>query len=281
MSLSVKEFNIIIDELLNYEKADFTTLCEVAEKLLRKRVHAWCVSSPELFNTARCDEDDLMQEILIRLVKTTVSSFLLRNGVDGPINNDAEGFGKWMFTVAKNVKKDIANRERQHWLTTKYLSEQDADTLAASNSGISAILTAEERADKINKSFAAAIDSDAEVYKVLTWLAHSLFMLNLDVDRTQSKQLILMAFEKRTLFEISDMVFYAATKAPRLKIADRQKAKIEKALNKSYDDVRVYGAVRYDELFMQKGGKATISDWVHKMNKLVIRTVQADEALDI
>lgn len=281
MSLSVKEFNIIVSELLEGETSKLTTLCTVAEKLLRKRVHEWYVNEPCLFESATIDEHDLMQEILARLVRVSVSSFLLRNGVDGPINNDAVGFEKWMFTVAGNVKKDIANKERAKWLMTKYITDHEENTIADPNSFSVSIVNQAEIIDNLNKSFSAVLNSDTEAYKKLTWLAHSLFMLNLDVDKIQSKKLVLIAFENKTLFDMYDMVFYAAKKVSWLKIAESQKERLEDALEKSFDDARVLGDVRYHELFMKKGGPATISDWVHKMNKLVKRAVRANEALDI
>lgn len=53
-----------------------------------------------------------MQEIHLRLTKTTVDYFLLRHDIEGPYNDNPEGFEAWIFFVAKNIKRDFANKIR-------------------------------------------------------------------------------------------------------------------------------------------------------------------------
>jgi putative hydrolase of the HAD superfamily len=45
-------------------------------------------------------------------MKTTIAFFLLKDGVDGPVNNNPDGFRKWMITVARNLKKDFSDEVR-------------------------------------------------------------------------------------------------------------------------------------------------------------------------
>jgi hypothetical protein len=52
---------------------------------------------------------------------------------------------------------------------------------------------------------------------------------------------------------------------------------LQEALDAPYDRQRCYGHVKYREFFMKKGGKATISDWVNRMNSMIKR-VTAHEA---
>ncbi len=66
----------MVKELLCDEKTSFSMLCHIAEKTLKPSVIAWCREDECL--CGRGYENDIMQEICIRLIKTTVSSFLVR-----------------------------------------------------------------------------------------------------------------------------------------------------------------------------------------------------------
>ena len=74
---------------------------------------------------------------------------------------------------------------------------------------------------------------------------------------------------KNALFKVGGRISW-------LGISEHRKKRIEEALAKPYkDENRALGEVTYKELFMKKGGKATISDWVNRMNEMIKRVMKA------
>lgn len=270
--ISRDEFNIMIEQLMDESNVKFDMLCSIADKILRSTVVHWCANDPSLCGKQL--EDDIMQEIYIRLIKTCKSSFLLRNGVDGEINNVPDGFKSWLFKVALNIKRDYANAVRNRGFKERGFTDGEEETFAADSD--SAEYT-EERCELLKAAFEIVLNSDNKVYKVLTWIAQCLFVLEFDITKIQSNGMIIDRFSTKTLREMYMIVLDSSKRIPWIVISARQQSKIEAQLAKPWTDGRVYGQVRYDEFFMKKGGKATISDWVNRMNNLVKRVVR-DEA---
>ncbi len=275
LAFSAEEFNIMLDQLLYNQQVSFDMLIQIAEKTLRSSVNRWCALDEAL--AGKGYEDDILQEVYIRLIKTAVSSFFLRNGVDGPVNKDMDGFKNWMFKVAMNIKRDFANQVRKVSAHTYQPDDDVVEKLLR----ISDILDdpATEREQLLSKAFSIVLDADVQVYKVLTWLAQSLYIVEQDVTKIQSNGLVVERFSQMSLFEMRDMLFAWAEKVSWIQITPEQSAKIEQALQVSDAEGCVYGNMCYSKFFMKKGGKATISDWVNRMNHLIKRET-ANETLN-
>ena len=121
MRFTREEFDAMVNELLYENPISFNMLCRIAEKTLRPSVVNWCRNEDCL--RGRGYEDDIMQEIHLRLMKTVVTYFLLRDGIEGPYNNDPEGFEDWIFCVAANLKRDFANKIRNRDFTTASIDD--------------------------------------------------------------------------------------------------------------------------------------------------------------
>jgi hypothetical protein len=204
-----------------------------------------------------------MQEIHLRLIKTTVSYFLLR-AEDGSVNMDREGFEAWMFRVAQNIKRDFANRIRRIRMKTTDLVDIGEEPLEEGP----------DRLEELARAFHIVLDADVQVYKVLTWVAQCLFIVELDVTKIRSNELIITTFGEKTLAEMRDMLVAATQGVRWMKIRPEQLDRIDRSLQAPYDDERCYGQVPYREFFMKKGGKATISDWVNRMNSMIKRVIE-------
>lgn len=266
---SKEEFDIMLEQLLDKNHASFDMLCAIAEKTLRPTVTRWCASDETLRGGGY--EDDIMQEIQMRLIKTCKSSFLLRNGVNGPINNDPDGFKSWIFKVALNIKRDFSNSIRK--INGKVRNFEDGEENCISDYGDDSLGISEKHIDLLTAAFSIVIDSDSNVYKILTWIAQCLFMLEFDITKIQSNDLIIKTFENRTLGEMYLMITNHSRNIPWLVISEEQRKKIDYQLSKTWDDDRKFYDIKYKEFFMKKGGKATISDWINRMNNLVKRVM--------
>lgn len=274
MAFTKEEFDIMIDELLYREPVSFDMLCHIAEKTLRPTVRMWCNEEPCL--RGRECEHDIMQEIHLRLMKVVVSRFLLRNGVDAPVNYDPEGFKSWLFTVAKNLKKDFANNVRNDDFKTV-----DIDTkLSLSAEVEDDAYDSEERQAELKDALHVVLSADVSIYKVLTWIAQFLFIIDYDITKIKSNEVLIKLFEEKTLFEMFDTILILAERIPWLELSASQKEKINKALHKPWNETLVYGDVKYSEFFMkvkgEKSGKKSISDWVNRMNNIIRRKTGKD-----
>lgn len=277
MRFTRDEFDAMVNELLYKDPISFDMLCRIAEKTLRPSVVNWCKTEDCL--RGRGCEDDIMQEIHLRLMKTTVDYFLLRDDVEGPYNDNPEGFEDWIFFVAKNIKRDFANKIRNRDFTTDDIDDPAIGEIPSDDHEDDT----EENVDRVKHAFSIVLSSDVGIYKVLTWLAQFIFILELDISKIKSNELIIVAFENKTLYDMYDMILTSSRKIPWIIITREQNEKILEALRKKRNDNVSYGETKYKEFFMKHNGevsgKKSISDWMNRMNDMIKRKVQIKDTL--
>ena len=98
-----QEFHQMLFELTRGDAVCYNTLIKIAEKTLYKSVCSWCNQTPVLRNC----EEDIMQEIYIRLIKKCVTGFIMRDGV---LNDDYE-----MVYTTGSGKAELSSYEARIW----------------------------------------------------------------------------------------------------------------------------------------------------------------------
>jgi len=270
---TVEEFNIMVDEVLckNSEESVFDMLAEIAEKTLRNSVYAWCMQDSRL--RGRDYEGDIMQKIHLRLKKTVVDYFLLRDDIDGPYNNDPEGFRAWMFTVANNIKKDFAESVGKE--DSRLINLEDCPPHIPAPESSHDIEERDEHREILKKAFSIVLSSDVKVYKVLTWVAQFLFVASDYSTKIESSEVIVDAFQNKTLYDMYSIILDASSKIPWIVVTEEQNQRIVTALQKKYRGDVTYGQTKYSTFFMKnKGkvdGKKSISDWSNRINDIIRR----------
>jgi len=277
MRFTRDEFDVMVNELLYKDPISFDMLCQIAEKTLRPSVVNWCKTEDCL--RGRGYEDDIMQEIHLRLMKTTVDYFLLRDDIEGPYNDNPEGFEDWIFFVAKNIKRDFANKIRNRDFTTDDIDDPAIGEIPSSDYEDDT----EENVYRLKQAFSIVISSDVGIYKVLTWLAQFIFILEYDISKIKSNELIIAAFENKNLYDMYDMILTASNKIPWIVITREQNEKILEALRKKRTGNVSYGETKYKDFFMKHNGevsgKKSISDWMNRMNDMIKRRVETKDTL--
>ena len=270
MRFTTEEFDTMVHELLYADPISFRTLCIIAEKTLKPSVEKWCKADDCLRD--RRFEDDLMQEIYLRLIKTTVTYFLLRDGIEGSFNNDPEGFEDWLFKVANNLKRDFVNRVRNSDFKTENID--DHTEIAAYDDRF----YDDEQIVRLKEAFLIILSADISIYKVLTWLAQFIFMIDAEVTKIESNELIVKTFEDKTLYEMYDMILVASKRVPWIEISESQSNRIIALLQKNRSDGISYGDTKYRDFFMKQNGmvsgKKSVSDWVNRMNDMIKRSTK-------
>ena len=268
MRFTREDFDTMVTELLYSEKVSYDALYRITEVTLRKKVVYWC--SAESCLRGKGYEDDIMQEIHLRVIKTVIPNFLLNGRTEGPYNNNPEGFSGWLCRVGKNIKEDFAGKLRRIDANTQSLEDPSIYGAPDSNAEDAA-----ERIERLMQALSIVLSAEVGIYKTLTWLAQFIFMLEHDISKIQPNELILLAFQDKTLFEMYDMILAAAQRLPWLRLTTQQDEKILTALRKRHHDDVLYGEIKYRDFFMKQNGtpsgKKSVSDWMNRMNDMIRR----------
>ncbi|MBR2043034.1 MAG: sigma-70 family RNA polymerase sigma factor [Clostridia bacterium] len=264
------EFDKMFHEIINSNGSCVDTLMIIAERVLKGPVKKWCNNDSALKN--RQFEEDLMQDIRARLMKVCVTGFFKRNDKE---NYDPNGFKNWLFTVAVNVKNDFAKKQRR----IQFMEAEDAD-LTNLPSHQPEVFTSYSALNRLSNAFLIVLKSDSKVYKVLTWMAQMLIIANTNVTKIESNEILVNTFENMSLDEMLRSILDMSCNVPWLRFNDKQFAKVEMSLNKICSDGKRMGEKRYGDFFMKKGGKASVSDWVNRMNDLIAKEEKHNETSD-
>ena len=286
-AITQEEFDRIVHEMTAEKPARYDTLCAVAERLLWRKLERRVASTPALARC--CTAEDLLSEVYIRLIKCTIPNFLYR---DDTLNNDPEGFARWVYTVAGNICRDKCRSAaaRQTVALDADPDDEDAPYLQIADPDAELPFEVDESTDMLRAAFERVLDMDVQVYKIITWAAQAVLILSADelkdiplkeeaeslgslakaqasgVTKIQSNELMIRAYEHMTLSEMWASVTAASARIPWLKISTAADDRLRKMLAAPFSkDVR-YGDMVYADFFMKKGAKASISDWVNRIN---------------
>lgn len=254
-------FDKMIDEMLSKNGPKFDTMLYIVDTLLANPVRRWCYEDPAL--RGKQYEDDIMQEIRIRLIKTCIPNFLFRK--EGAINNDPDGFKSWLFRVAMNIRNDFAKkiRKRQFNETEELIDESLSESPESEVSG--------NEYERLSFAFSIVLNSGSGVYKVLTWIAQALLVLNCDMTRVDATNELIKRFDSMTINDMYTVIINDAALIPWLRINELQKNSICTELKKLHHSGKIIGEMKYCEFYMKKGSRASISDWVNRMDGLICK----------
>ncbi len=260
---SREDFLVMRGQILCQEPVSYQMLVRIVQGSLPDKISGWCQSAPEL--RMRGLEEDLLQEIQIKLIKE-VPFFLLKEGPGGRPQDDHEWFIRWVYAVAHNVVRDQAASMRSENHRIRQLEENEEPTAPTVDPE-----EEKRRQERLRSAFDIVLEADVQVYKSLTWLVQCMYILNQDLTKIQATEKLVEECGEMTLRQMQRELYRNAGKLPWMQISPRQQERIEAALQAPYDRDRTYGQVRYKEFFMKKGGKATVSDWVNRLNSLIKR----------
>lgn len=274
MDITREEYELIKHEITGNERSSFNTLVLVTERIVRPKVNSWCARDTRLCR--RSYEDDIMQEIHLRLMMKVVTFFMKRDEDEINFKYGPNGFQGWIILVAHNATRDFANK----------IGKQDGfeTELDPGFTGVSydfGSYEIDEYRAILQDAVSIALNSKQGIHKILSWLALAVYMLDYDIKKKNSNELIIANFENKSLFEMYEIILAVTDKIPWLVITDSQKQKLNAALNEVRTDGIVCGNILYKDFFMKKNGvadgKKSISDWVYRMNNLIVGNLNNDD----
>ena len=257
-----EEFQQMICEV-DCDNPKYETLCKIADKVLTPTAIKWCSGG---ILKGRYTPEDLMNDIHIKLIQKISTGFLRNYRSGGDINNNPDGFNSWLFEVAhnlifdktkkakskqgKDVKYEAADKE-PHYLEEDFDEEEEI------------------RQQALTKAFNIVLNSDRKVYITLTWIAQSLFVIQYDLKRPEATEMIIKEFQTKSLFDMWKIIIAFSKRVSWLTVTSAQRQRISTALCSPLKDDLLLGDVRYEEFFMSKGDKQTISDWVNRIDNMI------------
>lgn len=261
MRFKKEEFDKMLHELFVEKPARFDTLCDIVGREILPTVRSWCATDPAL--QGRYCEDDIVQDTTLKVIKYCVTGFFLRDGRTEP-NNDMDEFCRWLFTVARNVKRDYSNSYRERILVDyDALEERVGDEIGE-----------DHRAEELASVFDIVFSLDMGVHKLLAWLAVSLTILAETDKRKVATEMVVDRFARKTLDQMWSYLLTQLGRYPSLKPTEAETATVRAALD-ARDELGIrIGDREFYTFFMAKGGKYSVSDWLHKINQLIKRRYQ-------
>ncbi len=261
-----EEFHKMLNELTEGDSEGYITLFYIAKNTLEKTVKGWCNSSKKM----RGHDEDVMQEIYLRLIKKCVTGFLMKDGV---INDDPDGFRKWMFTVAKNIFLDFAKKNKEIPFTDMSdTSDEESSDPDIPDDG-DGYDDGDYDYDTLNRYFQFVLESSSEVHITITWLAVMIAIVRGGLNRSEATVYVTTIFSDATMDELMEFIEKCSSKILWLSMSDELLEKMKKKLDKTDSDGRRTGDKKYNEFYMKKGDRASVSDWVNRMNDRIIREV--------
>lgn len=258
---SVEEFDKMYQEIMRNEQPCFDTLVYISQKSLYRIICKWCYTDSAL--RGRQYEDDIMQLIHIRLIKNCVKGFFMKKA-DG--NYDPDGFDTWMKTVATNIFIDFAKKIKSEPLID---TEDGGETKGGNPPPVVIIDASEYTIKRLNEAFKIVVESDSKVHIVLTWLAQMLIIASTDMNKIDANLVIEKVISPLTLDDMFLLILKTAKIVPWLQLEQSQIDRIKLRLNEKGNDNYRLGDYKYESFYMKKGPKASISDWVNRMNSQI------------
>ena len=262
----------IAAEITGGKRFAVSPLYEVMKKTSYPAIRAKCRNTACLRN--RAVEDDIFQDVYISVWNHAYRVLFTDEG----LNPDPGPFARWLATVTNNRIRDyIRDAAGQDERTEPHrLSEggEDDDPLLR----VAAPEPSDER-DRARELLVAAagrvMGEGSSVYIDLAWLAHMLLVLTEGAERGRASRMVALRYGEMTLSEMYVAVVRGIRTVGWLRISSAALGRMKRRLLEKSESGAAYGMSLFSSFFMKKGGEASVSDWVNRVNGRIRRDLQA------
>ena len=255
-----EEFELMLYELTEMNPAKYDTMCLIARKVLTPKVKGWCYQYSSL--RGRQYEDDVMQEICIRLIKTCVTKFFMREDKPDFINRNPVEFCAWITAVGRHLTHDFAIKQYNYDIHTHELTDLIIETPLFDDA-------TEERKEKLNQAFNIALTVKKKPHIKLTWLIQSSLMIYYSLTKIDATEIINEMLSDESLNRIWKMVQALTKRISWIHLSQDAANNFSTELDKLLSDEYTIGNTHYNYFYGNKGGKGAISDWAYRMNSYI------------
>ena len=260
MRFTEADFDEMLHQLFDTDKPCYDALCAISECELLPAIKRWCAEDKAL--SGRNLEFDIMQDTQVRLMKYCITRFFLRGDRETP-NDSPDEFCRWIRAVARNVTRDYSNKHREYIHVDFYeleerIGDDESDT--------------DDSSDELRAVFDAVFKLRIGVHKLLAWLCVSVLILSETDSRSTATDMLVSRFGESTLDTLCDFFLDRIAKYPMLAPTDNTVRYLRASLDVTDGDGVRLGSRPFSHFFMNKGGKYSVSDWIHKINLSIKRS---------
>ncbi len=259
MRFTRAEFDEMLHQLFDTDEPCFDALCAISECELLPVIKGWCARDRAL--SGKNLEFDIMQDTQVRLMKYCITRFFLRGDREQP-NDSPDEFCRWIRVVARNVARDYSEKQREYIHVDYYeMEERIGDDMSDDD----------DLGDELRRVFDAVFTLKIAVYKLLAWLCVSVIILGETDSRSVATDTLVSRFGESTLDGLCDLFLREIAKYPALVPTDTTVLYLRALLDETDGDGVRLGDRPFSYFFMAKGGKYSVSDWIHKINLSIKR----------
>ena len=255
-----EEFELMLYELTELKPAKYDMMCLIARKVLEPKVKGWCYKYSSL--RGRQYEDDVMQEICIRLIKICVTKFFIREEKPDFINRDPVEFCAWITAVGRHLTHDFAIKQYKYDIHTQELTDMVFEAPLYDD-------IAEERQEKLNQAFNIALSAKKKPHIKLTWLIQGSLMIYYSLSKIDATEVMDEMLSDESLNRIWEMVQALTQRISWIYLSQDDTDNFSNELDKQLSDENTIGNTRYNYYYGNRGGKGAISDWAYRMNSYI------------
>ncbi len=276
----LQEFDLMVKEISDKNDPKYDALVRIAESFLKPYLTRQCSK----YSTLRSMElvNDIYHDVILELLKSCVDKFLYRTDT---LNYDPEGFLKWIYTVARNVVSDSAKKYGTRQCNEVSIVNENGETIDIPST--SNPLTSVETHETLSECFKAVLQMDCELYILFAWMLRVIVLSKCDLNtveqgkkdelvETKANEILVSAFENSTMSQIYTVIVLESKLLPWMQISDADNEMILKKLECDKGGVPM-GDRLFSSFFMKKGGKATVSDWVYRINSRIVKIIDLDD----
>lgn len=266
----LSEIRQMFDKILAEDVTYYEDLAKIVYGYLKKPIRAWCSADSRL--RGRQLEGDILNEVYMIISKKIVTHFLRRGGFDAPINDDPEGFARWMKTVAANHVRNVAEMQGRRQTVPIEPPENDDGSVRYGYKEPSSEDHDEEleaKRELISAALDVVLDKRSEAYIILAWLAVSFHVLENNVQNHIAIRMVVDEYSEKPLFEVRDAVYEFADRSVCFYISPENRAQLDRSLEELHECGRRRGKMRWEELYINNNGRGTLSRWISRMNEYI------------
>lgn len=265
MSLEKESYEKIREGIFKNDEEQWHIFTIYVTDLVDKRVH-------KIYDQQ--DREDIKQNVFLKIVKNIQISFFLNSNYD---NSNPENLDCWIHTITRNCmntyfKKNKSEKEQ----VSQYFDDDEGDNKYDKiTPSVTDVYYTSEEIEMVYGLLNEVINMKNAPYKTLTWIVFVLYHLesHKKVSERMEKNL-----KGKNLYEILDEIERRIGEYDN-SFEEFQSDQREKFLESNWYEILLksldvltsegtpIGEEVYESFFMKKGGKASISDWVNRINQ--------------
>lgn len=263
-------FEGMISEIGAGGEAKYDSMFSIAELFVKPFINRTVRKYPPLASGEY--NEDIYHDVLLALIKTSVDKFLYK---DGALNNDPEGYMKWIFTVAKHTVLNYAKKNYRISLVEAPLYNDEGKPVEIEDERDP--FTSVTALETLNECFVAAMNSGASAHILIVWLLRTVIISGVSPDcsspgadiEERAVDVLVENYSDKTLNGIYAVLLYCSRKLSWMDLDGIYGEQISEMLESPCGGVST-GEKTLSDFYMKKGASQSVSAWVSRINGRIL-----------